>query len=215
VTAITVVVADDHPLILKGISEFFRRKTQIRVVGSCASGEEALNAILAMKPDVALLDIRMPNKSGFEVLSILQSKRSDTKVIFLTGTFEADDVLRAVSEGAYGLLSKDSELEQMLEAIKNAAHGHRTFPLDASTGTSPLDRDIHRKEIDQILSRKQWKVVSYAARGLSNKEIALKLNITEGTAKVHLHRIFKKLGVKSRTALASLSFRARAQKRSK
>jgi two-component system, NarL family, nitrate/nitrite response regulator NarL len=204
--SIRVLLADDHPLVLKGLADYLAESQNVEVVGVFSNGSDALQGILDLAPQVAVLDISMPGKSGLEVLASVAEADLPVRVLFLCGAPAARDVTQALADGAYGFLSKDSDPAALLRAISEAAEGQRTFPYEMferfqeTEGQRPIP-------LDKLLSRREWKVMNFAAQGLSNKEIARRMGIAEGTAKLHLHHVFRKVGVKSRTALATLSMR--------
>ena len=208
---IRVLIADDHPMILQGLGDFLGSVPDMKIIDACPDGARALQAIRILKPDIAILDLWMPALNGLEVLEIIQNEKLETRIVFLTALAGPRDIITAMAEGAYGLLLKDSAPDQMLRCLRDVAAGHKHLPFELLEHNRP-NRD-ERIPIQSLLTPREWKVMALAAKGCSNKEIGRKLNMTEGTAKIHLHHIFKKTGVNNRTALATLPLRPANQDR--
>ena len=201
-----VIIADDHPLFLNGLTEFLSLVGDIHVAQTCKNGTEALASIRNHRPDVAILDFAMPEMTGLEVLLATKSSVPEARVLFLTGASSHQEIQTAMNSGAYGVLTKDSDPQRLLYVICNAARGEKTYPFELLQ--APHQHHPSASSMRARLSEKERRVIFYAAEGLSNKEIARELNITEGTTKVHLYRIFRKTGAKNRTALAKLSLQS-------
>jgi two-component system nitrate/nitrite response regulator NarL len=201
--AIQILIADDHPMVLRGLGEFLASVPDMKVVAACPDGAQALQAIRDLKPDIAILDLAMPVLTGLDVLAAIQEENLGTKIVFLTALAGTRDIMSAMAEGAYGLLMKDATPEEMLFSLREVAAGRKHLPFELLRHGQ--DRKSKPIPTRMLLTNREWKVMELAARGLSNKEIARKLNMTEGTAKVHLHHIFQKTGVNNRTALANVA----------
>ena len=201
--AIQILIADDHPMVLRGLGEFLGSVPDMKVVAACPDGAQALQAIRDLKPDIAILDLAMPVLTGLDVLAAIQEENLGTKIVFLTALAGTRDIMSAMAEGAYGLLMKDATPEEMLFSLREVAAGRKHLPFELLRHGQ--DRKSKPIPTRMLLTNREWKVMELAARGLSNKEIARKLNMTEGTAKVHLHHIFQKTGVNNRTALANVA----------
>jgi two-component system nitrate/nitrite response regulator NarL len=202
--AINVILADDHPFVLKGIGDFLKTVGDINVVAACRDGQTALEKIRELRPDVAVVDMSMPQMTGFEVLIAAIKERLSTRFLFLAALAGPRDIMTAMAEGAYGFLQKDSRPHELLHNIREIAAGRKCLPY------ALISRSVHDESLTRPLEQltpREWKVVALAAAGESNKEIGRKLNISAGTAKVHLHHIFRKIGVKNRTALAAITSR--------
>ena len=201
---IKVIIADDHPLFLGGLADFLSVVGNIEVIQACKNGAEALKSIKNHKPAVAIIDVLMPELTGLQVLAAARECASETRIVLLTGAPSHQEFQTAMQAGAYAVLTKDTDPERLLAVIHDAARGQKTYPFE-------LLQSAHQEIPPTLIANKfrlsesERKVMSYAAEGLSNKEIARKLNITEGTAKVHLYRIFRKTGARNRTALARLA----------
>lgn len=209
VSVIRVIIADDQPLFLKGISDFLNSERDISVVDTCTDGAQALDKISRLKPAVAILNIAMPNINGLEVLTAANRETLPTRILFLTAHANPREIIAAMAADAYGFLQKDSQPDELLRCVRSIATGQKCVPFELLTNFQDNTRQGDRIPIDTLLlTQREWKVMELAAKGLSNKEIARNLNVTAGTAKLHLYHIFKKVGVNNRTALATLAVKA-------
>lgn len=202
-SVIQLLIADDHPMVLRGLGDFLRSVPDVKVVGAYSDGAQALQAIRDLKPDIAILDLAMPVLNGLDVLAAVQDENLRTKIVFLTALAGTRDIITAMADGAYGLLLKDAAPEEMLFSLREVAAGRKHLPFELLRHGQ--DRKTNPIPAQRLLTNREWKVMELAARGLSNKEIARKLKMTEGTAKVHLHHIFQKTGANNRTALANVA----------
>jgi len=207
---IRVCLVDDHELVRTGIASLLKLLDDVEVVGEAADGQEALNAIADLSPDVVLLDVRLPKIDGLGVLRALERDGSEANVLLLT-TFDDDRVFReALRRGASGFLLKDASLDQLAEAIRAAAKG-RTYVQPGADGRlmQALERtggrDYETRPVNDLTDR-EIEILRFVARGFSNAEIARILDIAAGTVKNHVSSILSKLGVRDRTraALAAL-----------
>jgi DNA-binding NarL/FixJ family response regulator len=199
----TLVLADDHPIILEGLEQLFRRDKSFQVVATCTNGEDAIAAVRKHRPDVLVLDVRMPGGDGLSVLKRVHEEHLGTRVILLTASMNDDEVLQAMEHGVWGLVLKESAAVSLVDSVRKVVRGDRA--LDQTLIVRALDRALERqsgiKEATEILSRRETEIVKMVAAGLRNKEIAAKLFIGEGTVKTHLHAIYRKLNVHGRVEL--------------
>lgn len=200
---IHVALVDDQTLVRKGIRGLLDATPDIRVVAEGADGEEAAQVVATAIPDVLLLDVRMPKRSGIEVLKELQQAGRLPPTILLT-TFGDDDVLReGLRAGARGFLLKDVSFERLTEAIRAVARGETLVrPAVTETvlkGLENLYRGFDRLDRPDPLTRREAEILRLVAGGYSNREIAEALRTTEGTIKNYASTIFSKLGVRDRT----------------
>jgi DNA-binding NarL/FixJ family response regulator len=199
---IRVVIVEDEMLVRRGIRGLLGLLDDIEVVAEAADGEEAVGVIQREKPDVVLMDVRMPHRSGPEVLEALRSGGSLPPVILLT-TFDDDEALmRGTRAGAKGFLLKDVSLDQLAEAIRQVAAGE-TFIRPAVTERIVRVAGAFGKQIDSLdppdrLTRRETEVLRMMASGFSNREIGEALGTTEGTIKSHISSILSKMGVRDR-----------------
>jgi two-component system, NarL family, response regulator len=190
---ITVVIADDHPVVREGLVEVFKSQTDIKVVAEATNGEEALQMCKQHLPDVLLLDLRMPRKDGLQVMAELPARAvSGPRVIVMTTYDNEDDIHRSVKAGAKGYLVKDTAPQQIRESVRRVAAGESIL---SSNIAAKLAKSIVRPQ----LSKRERQVLNCLANGRSNKEIAQILYISEHTAKAHVRSIMTKLNADSRT----------------
>ncbi|MFI6452944.1 response regulator [Streptosporangium amethystogenes] len=191
-----VMIVDDHPVVREGLRGMLEADPGISVAGEAASGDEAVVRAGELRPDVILMDLRMPDGDGVSATSRILAERPESRVIVLT-TYETDaDIVRAVEAGAAGYLLKDTSRADLLAAIRSAAQGETV--LSPSVATRLVTR--MRAPVTGSLSPRETEVLSLVARGLTNAEIGKALFIGEATVKTHLLRVFGKLGVSDRTA---------------
>ena len=201
--AITIALADDHPIVLQGLRQLFERERDFHVVASCANGQDVLDRIRGGGVDVLVLDLRMPGLAGLDVLRRIREEHIRCAAVLLTASIEDDEVVAAVQLGARGIVLKDSPPATLIECVRRVHAGHRW--LDQTTLTRAFDRVLHResasREAAALLTPRETEIVRMVAEGLRNREIAARTAISEGTVKIHLHNIYEKLGVDGRLAL--------------
>ena len=201
--SIRLALADDHPIFLDGLEQLFRLEPDFEVVARCVDGEEALRAVRDLKPDILLLDLRMRGKDGLEVLRELEAEGSAPRVVLLTAGLEEDDVVEAIRLGVRGVVLKEMAPRLLIQCLRKVHAGERW--LERRSTARALDKLLRReageREAAGVLTQRETEIVRMVAKGLSNKEIAWRLSITEGTVKVHVHSVYVKLKVGSRLAL--------------
>jgi len=204
-SVINIIVADSHPVVVSGINEFLKSASDIRVVATYSDGVQALQAIRDLQPAVAVIALSLPKISGLDVLATVNREQLATRILFYAAQANPRDIIAAMAEGAYGFLGKDSQPHELLHSIREIAAGRKCLPFEllahAHQSRSPAPIPI-----EKLLTQREWKVMQLAAQGLSNKEIGRRLGMSAGTAKIHLYHIFQKVGVKSRSALATIAF---------
>ena len=200
-----VIVADDHPIVLDGLAQLLAGDPEFEVVALCKDGEDALNAIRREKPEIAVLDVRMPRVTGLAILRAVVEERIPTRVILLTAEISDDDVVEAVRLGVAGMVLKETASRQMLQVLSKVAAGEML--LDQKVVRRAVDKLLRARagvmQAERVLTNREIEIVRLVATGLRNKQIADQLSITEGTVKIHLHTIFEKLGVSSRVELSN------------
>lgn len=198
---IRVLIADDHPVVLEGLAAVLSYQGDMSVAGTATNGREALARFHDLKPDVALLDLRMPELTGLEVIRAIRAEAPGARLIVLT-TFDGDeDVYRALEAGAQGYLLKDSSKEELLAAVRAVHAGRRHVP------TVVAARLAERAQAGPDLTPREREVLERMAAGKANKEIGAALSITEATVKSHVNSILQKLGVADRTQAVTVAIR--------
>jgi DNA-binding NarL/FixJ family response regulator len=195
-TPVRILIVDDHPVVLAGLTSMLGTQAGMEVVGSAASGEEALD-ILRLKPaDLVLLDLRMPGMNGIDTLHALKRAKINVRVIILTSFDTDEDIYRAVQAGAQGYLVKDAPQSDMIEAIWAVHAGKRYFPRHIASRLAERMMRIN-------LTARELEVLVLIARGLTNKEIGSALQISGNTVRNHVNSIMEKLEVADRTEAAT------------
>jgi len=197
---IRVLIVDDHALIRRGLSDLLGAAEGIEVIGAIDSGAQAAAVVTNLEPDIVLMDLSMPGLDGIEATREVLLVRPETKVIMLTSFSENARILAALEVGAIGYLLKDTEPEDIIRALRDAADGGVTLSPKAARALLPSNRDGNTGE--HALSAREREVLSLVAIGLPNKSIARRLTISEKTVKSHLTRVFTVLGVSDRTSAA-------------
>ena len=201
--SIKVMLADDHVLMREGIRQLLEFDGSIEVIGEASDGEECLQKLEKVKPDVLLLDINMPKLNGIEVLEEIKRKNINVKVLILTVHNEVDYLIRAVDIGVDGYILKDSESAELKKAIMTVMDGESYIQpkLIPMLNKRLIARDSDKEKIESLTGREK-EVLIEVANGMFNKEIATSLHISERTVKNHISNIFKKLDVSDRTQAA-------------
>jgi two-component system nitrate/nitrite response regulator NarL len=200
----TIIIVDDHPLFRKGVIQLIDIADEFDLVGEASSGEEGIELAYAKKPDLILLDLNMKDMSGIEVLKVLKAADLDSRIIMLTVSDSADDLVAALRAGADGYLLKDMEPEDLIVSLKNAAQGRMALTERLTSLLAHAVREDSRpKSVDEAgLTEQEKRILDQIASGKSNKLIARELGIAEGTVKVHVKHLLKKLNLRSRVEAA-------------
>lgn len=200
---IRVALADDHPIVLDGLENLFRLEPDFQVVARCVNGEESLAAVRRHRPDVLLLDIHMPGKDGLTVLRELQREKVPTKVVLLAAVLEDEEVLDALRLGVRGMLLKELAPQMVVRCVRKVHAGEQWIETHAFGRAldTLLQREAGEREAASLLTPREIEMVRMVARGLRNKEMSERLAISEGTVKIHLHHIYKKVKVENRVEL--------------
>lgn len=198
---ITVLIADDHPIVRDGLRGIFTSRG-FEVLGEAANGAEVVALAERLRPDVVLMDLRMPGTDGVAAITELARLGNPARVLVLT-TYDTDsDVLPAVEAGATGYLLKDAPREDLFRAVEAAARGEAV--LSPAVASRLMGR--MREPAREPLSQREREVLTLVARGSTNKEAAKKLFISEATVKTHLIHVYAKLGVNDRAAAVAVAF---------
>ena len=201
VEPIKILIADDHPVVREGLIAMIRREPDFMVVGEATNGLEAVNKAKELKPDVILMDLRMPEMDGVEAIRQVSMAEPNTKFIILTTYSDDEYIFRGIEVGARAYLLKDAPREDLFKAIRAVHRGESLIqPVVAS---KVLDRFAELSRRAQApagaLSEREIEVLRLMAKGDANKEIAAQLHITDSTVKTHISNIFQKLNAKDRT----------------
>ena len=200
---IRVIIADDHLVVRLGLKEMLDGEPDFELVGEAANGVEAVDLANWRKPDVVLMDLRMPELNGATAIAQIKARNPDVNALVLT-TYESDaEVIKAIENGATGYMLKDTPREELLQGIRNAAENK---PILAPSVTTRL-MDRVREPAAESLTPREIEILGLVAGGARNKEIAKELWITEITVKTHMSHIFEKLEVTDRTAAVTVALR--------
>ncbi|WP_018924496.1 response regulator [Salsuginibacillus kocurii] len=204
---ITLMVVDDHHIVRKGLVFYFEHEEQYDVKAEASNGKEALTLLESYQVDVILLDLSMPELDGVETTKHIKARNADQKILVLTSFEDQDHVIAAIQAGADGYCLKDTEPDDLLEAIRQVAHGHKN--IDPKVAPHLLQH-VHQEKSEetlrlQSLTKREREVLREITKGNNNGEIALALHITEKTVKTHITNLFSKLDVCDRTQAALLA----------
>jgi two-component system NarL family response regulator len=200
-SAIRILIAEDHVVVREGLAAIIDYQPDMCVAGHASNGKEAIARFSELRPDVTLMDLRMPEVGGVEAIAAIRNEFEDARIIVLT-TYDGDeDIFRALEAGAQGYLLKDTPKEDLLEAIRAVNSGQRRIPAEVAA------RLAERVMAGRSLSPREVEVLWMIAEGKSNKEIGNALFIAEGTVKAHINNIHEKLGVGDRTQAVTVAIR--------
>ena len=200
---IRLVLADDHPLILDAVEQLFGMEEDVQVLARCMNGEDTLRAVRQHRPDILILDIRMPGNDDLSVLRDIRREKLPTRVVLLTAALDEEEVLAAIRLGVRGVVLKEMAPRLLVQCVRKVHDGGQW--LERRSMGRALDRLLRReagaREAAGLLTARELEIMYMLTSGLRNKEIAEKLSISIGTVKIHLHHIYEKLHVDSRLEL--------------
>lgn len=202
---ISLVLADDHPLVLDGLKGLFDQEPDFQVLARCTDGKQALQAVHDLAPDVLVLDIRMPKMDGLELLRAMRGEGLKTRVVLLTAALDEDDLIDAIRLGVKGIVLKEMAPDLLIKCVRTVYAGGQWLEKHSVSQAleKHLAREAEERRLAKLLTPREIEIVRLVAQGHRNKEIAWKLSISEGTVKLHVHHIYEKLGVNSRVDLAA------------
>jgi two-component system, NarL family, response regulator LiaR len=209
-TAIRVLLVDDHPVVRKGMRAMLEIESAIEVVGECSNGQEALAQYETLRPEVVLMDLVMPVMDGVEAIRQIRAAHPEARILVLTSFSSDDKVFAAIHAGAAGYLLKDSDPDDLLRAIEQVQRGESSLhPTIARKLLNELVQPVQSKpSSDEALTEREQEVLTYVAQGLNNQEIAEKMVVSKATVHSHVSRILSKLQLDSRTQAALYAIRA-------
>ncbi|HWD03876.1 MAG TPA: response regulator transcription factor [Amycolatopsis sp.] len=205
-----VVLADDQAVVREGLVTLLGLLPGVDVVGAAADGDTALELVAQHRPDVLLVDLRMPHRDGVETTRLVRERHPSTEVVVLTTYTDDESLLGALRAGARGFLTKDADAEAIARALRSAAAGQSTVDgqlqqrlVDAATRSKP----VRAQEVEGLTAR-EIEVLRLIAAGLSNTEIARELVVSEATVKTHVNHLFAKAGLRDRAQAVAFAYRA-------
>ena len=197
---IRVMIADDHPIVCRGLSAIIRAERGMTVVGEASDGRQLLQIFRELQPDVTLIDLRMPVMDGVEAVRAIRKESRSAGILILT-TYKGDeDIFRALEAGAQGYLLKGMPPQELLDAIRNVHHGMRYLP-------PPVLETLAQRPPNSELSNRELQVLKLIVKGMSNKQIGEALGISQSTVKWHVNIVLTRLNVSDRTAAAVTALR--------
>lgn len=203
---LTVLVADDHPMYREGVAGMLRRRAEIESVAEAESGREALEALSRLQPDVALLDVQMPDLDGVQVARVVARESLATRTLFLSAYYDQEIVYKALAAGAAGYLSKDARGNEIADAVVAVARGETVLGRDIQAAVAQRIRQS-AAPAGPLLSEREREVLRLVAAGLSAPEVGRQLKVSPTTVKTHLQRVYEKLGVSDRAAAVAEAMR--------
>ncbi len=200
-----ILLVDDHPLLRTGVAQLIALEEDLETIGEASNGEEAVAKAIELDPDLILLDLNMKGMNGIDTLSALRDAEITSRIVMFTVSDNQEDVVAALQAGADGYLLKDMEPDDLIKKIRLAAHGQLVLSEELTELLALAIQSKSRKDNRsdaKTMTKRERQILKLISAGMTNKHIARKLDITEGTVKVHIKHLFKKLGLKSRVEAA-------------
>ncbi len=211
-----VLLVDDQPLFRRALASLIGGQLDMTVVGEAENGQDAVEKVRALRPDIVVMDVQMPRASGVDGVRAIRAAGFDTKIVMLTVSEDDDDLFESIKAGANGYLLKNVRPEQLFDDLRGLLHGEAPIApgiahklLDALRDGGPRPRQATSAEVAEgtALTPREAEILGLVANGLSNKEIAGRLTITEGTVKNHVHNALEKLHLSNRVQAAAFAVR--------
>lgn len=201
--AFTLVVADPHPLSLLGLAQLLESETDINLLASCATAAETMKEVVRYQPDLLLIDINLPDRSGLELVNELKNSSVEVKVVVFTTMMDEDQTIDALRFGVKGVVLKGMPSHLLVQCLQKVAAGGLWMEKESigHAFEKMLHREAGMRRLATILTARETEVMQCVATGLSNQQIAKKLIVSEGTIKIHVHNIYRKLGINNRVDL--------------
>ncbi len=203
-----IAIADDHPIFRLGVRTLLEDEDDFELVGEASTGEAAIAIIETLRPDILLLDLNLPGIDGIEVLRRLEAMDTKTRTVLITAVAEPAQMREAVQHGAYGVMLKHTASDLLVRCVRQVATGEY-FLAPGEIGALVAAMRAPRPAVSSALTPREVEMVRGVVKGLSNKEIAAQLDVTEQTVKNHLRNVFEKLKVENRVQLATLALAQR------
>ena len=205
--SISIAIVEDLDVVRNGLKDFISLSTDFIVIGSFKTGEEALEHLPEIKPDIVIMDINLPGMNGIECIRQVKDKSAGTQFMMFTVYENDDKVFEALKAGASGYLLKNTGLLQIAESVKELHEGGSPMSANIARKMVNLFRDNDKKNpFLDLLSNREKEILQLLAKGLLYKEIAEQLHITTGTVRIHIHKIYEKLHVQNRTEAINKAF---------
>jgi DNA-binding NarL/FixJ family response regulator len=202
----SLILADDHPLVLSGVRSLIETSPAFRIVAECGDGNAALAAIRQHRPDIAVVDLKMPGRDWLSLASAVATEELPSRIVLLTAAITDSQIHTAVECGIAGIVLKDWAADTLLTCLACVAQGQRWLPPPLVT--EAIEREAARQrfaaDIAARLTRRELQIALYALEGHTNKQIAYEYGLSDGTVRLHLHNIFQKLGVTKRAEMANV-----------
>ncbi|WHX99447.1 response regulator transcription factor [Neobacillus sp. DY30] len=199
---ITILIADDHHVVRRGLAFFLKTQKDIEIIGEAGNGREAVDLARTLKPDLILMDLVMPEMDGIQATKIIKSEMPEVKIMMLTSFSDQDHVIPALEAGASGYQLKDIEPDELINCIKKIMSGENQLHPKATSQLLANLSNNNEKNVMEELTKRELDVLREIAKGKSNKEIAASLFITEKTVKTHVSNLLAKLELADRTQAA-------------
>lgn len=202
----SVVLADDHPLLLQGLRDIVGTEPDFTVVGTAKDGQEALALIKDLRPQLAVLDLAMPLLDGLGILKAISHDVNSPRVVILTALISDQQLLEAVTSGVWGILLKESAPEALVDCLRAVAMGKRQLPVAMVERAFAHNAAIgsRQRRVNEVLTARERQIAMLVCDGQPNSAIAAALGLSSGTVRIHLHNIYIKLDIRNRTSLAAL-----------
>ncbi len=202
--AIKLVAADPHPLSLLGLAQLLKSEPGFELLATCATAEETIKAVWKEHPDILIVAINLPDRNGLELIHELKNSSLEIKVVILATVIDEDQTIDALCYGVKGVVLKDIPSHLLLQCLRKVAAGGLWMEKESMVHAfeKMLHREAGMRRLATILTARETEVMHCAASGLSNQQIAEQLIVREGTVKVHVHNIYRKLGFTNRVDLA-------------
>jgi len=200
----TVMLVDDHPLLIKGLKQLLEFESDIEVVAEASNGASAVKEAVEHDPDLIILDLNMQGMDGIQTLKSMRKEGVTSRIVILTVSDQDEDVVASISAGADGYLLKDMDPEELLEQLRRALNGKMVLSAALTEVlATAIRKPASRQQADiNNLTNREYEILTLIAKGMSNKVIARELGISDGTVKVHVKHLLKKLGLRSRVEAA-------------